>query len=200
MPEPIDPARIGPVTLTGRHVRLEPLSMAHLDGLLPLASEAEIWRWMPSPCTELDALAAWIESALAAATAKTAIPFATVSLADGRLAGSTRFMNIAAFDGRMEIGATWLGAPYRRSAVNTEAKLLMLAYAFETLGATRVELKTHVRNERSRAAILRLGAQFEGIHRRHMRMSDGSIRDTAWYSILDDEWPTVRSQLQNRLA
>ena len=199
MSAPIDPSRIAPVTLTGRFVRLEPLTLAHVEPLLPLAAEAAIWRWMPAPATDRASLTRWVEAALEAAAAQTAIPFATVQLADGRVAGSTRFMNIGAHDGRVEIGATWLGAAYRRTPVNTEAKLLMLTHAFEGLGAVRVELKTHALNAQSRAAIERLGARFEGIHRKHMLMADGTMRDTAWYSILDDEWPSVKARLTVKL-
>ncbi len=115
--------------------------------------------------------------------------------------GSTRYLNIAARDGRLEIlGATWIAVPHQRSAVNTEAKYLMLTHAFETLGATRVELKTHSKNEKSRNAILRIGAQFEGIHRKHMLQYDGTRRDTAWYSIVDDEWPAAKARLEGMLS
>lgn len=200
MSAPIDPSRIVPVTLTGRCVRLEPLTKAHVEPLLPLAAEAAIWRWMPTPAGDRASLTRWVEAALEAAAARTALPFATVSLADGRVAGSTRFMNIGAYDGRVEIGATWLGAAHRRTAMNTEAKLLMLTHAFEGLGAARVELKTDARNAPSRAAIERIGARFEGIHRKHMLMSDGAMRDTAWYAILDDEWPAVKVRLEARLS
>ncbi|MBI1808261.1 MAG: GNAT family N-acetyltransferase [Gemmatimonadetes bacterium] len=196
----MDPNHIAPVTLTGRFVRLEPLTLGHLDALLPLAAELAIWRWMPSPAADRASLTRWIEVALEGAAARTAIPFATVSLADGQVAGSTRFMNIGAHDGRVEIGATWLGAAYRRTPVNTEAKLLMMAHAFEVMGATRVELKTHALNAQSRAAIERIGGRFEGIHRKHMRMADGTMRDTAWYSIVDDEWPAVKGRLEARLG
>lgn len=199
MSAPIDPSRIAPVTLTGRCVRLEPLTRAHVDALAAISYDPVIWRWMPQPCLDRESLERWVQAALDAAAARTALPFATVSLADGRLAGSTRFMNIAAYDGRVEIGATWLGAAHRRTAVNTEAKLLMLTHAFEGLGAARVELKTDARNAPSRAAIERLGARFEGVHRKHMLMSDGAMRDTAWYSILDDEWPAVKVRLAVRL-
>ncbi len=200
MPAPIDPTHIAPVTLTGRFVRLEPLTMGHAEALLALGEEAEIWRWMPAPATDHPAMTRWVQAALDAAAAKTAIPFATVSLAAGRVAGSTRLMSISAPDGRVEIGATWLGAAFRRTPVNTEAKLLMMAHAFETMGASRVELKTHALNAPSRAAIERIGGQFEGVHRKHMRMSDGTMRDTAWYSILDDEWPAVKARLLARLG
>ena len=194
-----NPLQIAPVTLTGRFVRLEPLTLAHGDALAAFAYDPSIWSWMPTRALDRGALDAWIGEALAAERAGTALPFATVLLAENRAVGSTRFLNISARDGRVEIGATWIGVPYQRSVVNTEAKLLMLRHAFETLGATRVELKTHSENVKSRRAIERIGAKFEGIHRKHMLHNDGSRRDTAWYSILDDEWPEVRAVLEAKL-
>jgi RimJ/RimL family protein N-acetyltransferase len=193
------PLQVAPVTLTGRFVRLEPLTLAHGDALAAFAYEPSIWSWMPTRALDRGALDAWIAEALAAERAGTALPFATVLLAEKRVVGSTRFLNIAPRDGRMEIGATWIGAPYQRSAVNTEAKLLMLQHAFETLGATRVELKTHSENVKSRRAIERIGARFEGIHRKHMLHHDGSRRDTAWYSIVDDEWAAVKARLSEMM-
>lgn len=190
-----EPLRIAPVTLTGRFVRLEPLTLAHVDALAAIAFDASIWRWMPLHVTDRDALRTWVGDALAAQQAGSALPFVTVRLGEERVVGSTRFMNIVPRDGRLEIGSTWIAAGHRRTMVNTEAKLLMLAHAFETLGATRVELKTHALNVQSRAAIERLGAQFEGIHRKHMLQPDGSRRDSAWYSIVDDEWPVVKARL-----
>jgi len=190
------PLQIAPVTLTRRFVRLEPLTLAHGDALAAFAHEPSIWSWMPTRALDRSALDAWIGEALAGERAGTTLPFATVLLAENRVVGSTRFMNISARDGRMEIGATWVGLPYQRSVVNTEAKLLMLQHAFETLGATRVELKTHSENVKSRRAIERIGAMFEGIHRKHMLHNDGSRRDTAWYSIVDDEWAAVKAKLE----
>jgi RimJ/RimL family protein N-acetyltransferase len=193
------PLQIAPVTLTGRFVRLEPLTLAHGDVLAAIAYEPSIWDWMPARVLDRAGLDAWISEALRSQHSGTALPFATVLLDGNRVVGSTRFLNISARDGRVEIGATWIGVPYQRSAVNTEAKLLMLRHAFETLGATRVELKTHSENVKSRRAIERIGAKFEGIHRKHMLHNDGSRRDTAWYSIVDDEWEGVRERLESRL-
>lgn len=193
------PLQIAPVTLTGRFVRLEPLTLAHGDALAAIAYEPSIWDWMPTRVLDRAGLDAWIGEAIAAQKAATALPFATVLLDGNRVVGSTRFLNISARDGRLEIGATWIGVPYQRSVVNTEAKLLMLRHAFETLGATRVELKTHSENVKSRRAIERIGAKFEGIHRKHMLHNDGSRRDTAWYSIVDDEWPEVCVRLEAKL-
>lgn len=190
------PLEIAPVTLTGRFVRLEPLAPGHVEALARFAYEPSIWTWMPTMVTDRVALAAWVDEALAGERAGTMLPFATVLIAQNLVVGSTRFLNIAARDGRLEIGATWIAVPHQRSIVNTEAKYLMMKHAFETLGATRVELKTHSKNEKSRRAIERIGAVFEGIHRKHMLHRDGSRRDTAWYSIVDDEWPGVRAKLE----
>jgi len=193
------PLQIAPVTLTGRFVRLEPLTRGHTDALAKFAYEPLLWAWTPTQALDRAGLDAWVDEALAGGRSGTALPFATVLLAENLVVGSTRYLNIAARDGRMEIGATWIGAPYQRSAVNTEAKYLMLQHAFETLGATRVELKTHSENVKSRRAIERIGAKFEGIHRKHMLHHDGSRRDTAWYSIVDDEWAEVRERLEGML-
>ena len=188
-----------PVTLAGRTIRLEPLTREHLSGLAKVAFAPDIFRWFTIRMETPDALAAWIDAALAAQAAGTALPFATVLQSDGTPIGSTRFMNIAVADGRYEIGSTWLHPDAQRTSANTEAKYLMLGHAFEVLGARRVELKTHVHNDKSRRAIERLGAVYEGMHRNHMIMPDGSMRDTVWYSIIDAEWPAVKARLEARL-
>jgi RimJ/RimL family protein N-acetyltransferase len=193
------PLQIAPVVLTGRFVRLEPLKPEHVDELERFAYDPSLWNWMPTRVLDRPALDAWVEEALAGERNGTALPFATVIAAERLVVGTTRFLNISARDGRMEIGATWIATPYQRSVVNTEAKLLMMRHAFETLGATRVELKTHAQNEKSRRAIERIGATFEGTHRKHMLHNDGSRRDTVWYSILDDEWPAVKLKLEGML-
>ena len=188
-----------PVTLTGRTIRLEPLTTAHLPALAGIAADAAIFRWFNLRLSLPEDMANWVDDALAAQAAGTALPFATVLRHGNQVVGSTRFMNISVPDGRYEIGSTWLAESAQRTAANTEAKYLMLRYAFETLGARRVELKTHVRNDKSRKAIERLGAVFEGTHRNHMLMPDGTMRDTVWYSIIDSEWPAVRSRLESWL-
>jgi RimJ/RimL family protein N-acetyltransferase len=192
------PLKIAPVTLTGRFVRLEPLTEAHFDALAKYAYEPGLFRWFPVQASTPEALRAGIRGALAAQAVGTALPFATVRLnaEGGEVVGSTRFMNISAADGRVEIGATWIGLPHRRSVVNSEAKFLMLRHAFETLGAMRVELKTHELNEKSRRAIERIGAQYEGMHRNHSLMHDGTMRNTVWYSIIEREWPAVKARLE----
>ena len=194
------PLKIAPVTLTGRFVRLEPLSRSHIDAMAEWAYDAELWKWTAMLPLDRASLTAWVEEGLTGVASGTGLPFATFLISENRLVGSTRYLNISARDGRMEIGATVVAPEYQRSVVNTEAKLLMLTHAFETLGATRVELKTHKMNEKSRRAIERIGAQFEGIHRKHMLHHDGTRRDTAWYSILDDEWPAVKARLAAAVA
>jgi len=189
-----------PVTLEGRCVRLEPLSLAHLDGLCAVGLEDELWRWTLVQVRTRDDMRRYVESALAAQASGAALPFATVERAGGRVAGSTRFGAAEPAHRRVEIGWTWLGREFRRTALNTEAKLLMFGHAFERLGCVRVELKTDVLNRRSRAAILRLGAKEEGVLRRHMITAGGRARDTVYYSVLDSEWPQVRAGLEARLA
>src|SRR5664280_1601254 len=186
--------------LRGERVLLEPLDERHIPGLLAAAADPATWTWL---CARLDneaALRAWLADALRARDAGTEIPFATLDARTGSVVGSTRYLAIGPAHRRLEIGWTWLTPATWGTGINVEAKLLLLAHAFDELGAMRVELKTDARNERSRAAILALGARFEGIFRKHMRMADGRIRDSAWYSITDDDWPAVRQRLQARLA
>jgi N-acetyltransferase len=144
-------------------------------------------------------LRAYVERALVSARTGSALPFATFARADGRAVGSTRFANFDAPNRRVEIGWTWIGRQWQRTAVNTEAKYLMLRHAFETLGCVRVELRTDVGNEQSRAAIRRIGATEEGTLRKHAITSTGRVRDDVYYSILDDEWPAVKAALEARL-
>ena len=188
-----------PVTLAGRTIRLEPMAREHLGALAEVAFDPGIFRWFTIRMDTRADLERWVDDALAAQRAGTALPFATVLLDGNRVIGSTRFMNISVRDGRYEIGSTWVAPAWQRSVVNTEAKYLMLRHAFETLGARRVELKTHERNDKSRRAIERLGAQYEGMHRNHMLMPDGSMRNTVWYSIIDAEWPVVKARLEGWL-
>lgn len=183
------------IVLDGRIVRLEPLEERHREDLLAAAADPEIWRYMG---TVLSGPEGW-SSYLAYALRPEFVAWATVDKASGRAIGSTRFGDIEPDHDRVEIGWTWITPVFQRTAVNTEAKLLQLTYAFETLGAGRVALKTDGRNERSQAAIARLGAVREGTLRRHMRLADGYIRDTVYYSILADEWPAVKARLSDRL-
>ncbi len=186
------------VTLTGRFVRLEPIDERHRDDLLAAAAQDPVtWRYMSSDLSV--GPSAW-PAFLADALRPEYVAWATVDAASGRAIGSSRFGDIAPEHGRVEIGWTWIAPSHQRSATNSEAKLLQLGYAFDELGATRVALKTDGRNLRSQAAIERLGAQREGVLRRHMRMPDGFIRDTVYYSILSEEWPAVKARLEERLA
>jgi RimJ/RimL family protein N-acetyltransferase len=193
-------ATVAPVTLQGRIVRLEPLALEHVAGLAEVALDPRIWQWTIARPTSIDDLRAWAESALASRAAGTELPFVTIEQATGRLIGSSRYMNIVLEHRRLEIGWTWLAPAWQRTGANREAKLLMLGHAFDVLGCRRVEFKTDSRNEPSRAALLGIGAQFEGIFRNHMVMPEGPMRHSAWYSVTDDEWPAVRARLEASLA
>jgi N-acetyltransferase len=191
---------IEPVTLEGTHVRLEPLSLAHHEGLCEAGLDGDIWRWNPTPVRTSEDMRAYIEEALAGRERGSTLPFATIERASGRAIGSTRFANIDVTNRRVEIGWTWIALQWQRTVVNTEAKYLMLRHAFETLGCMRVELKTDSLNERSRNAILRLGAKEEGTFRNHMMTSTGRIRHSVYFSIIDTEWPEVKARLEEKLA
>jgi len=193
-------ARIEPVTLEGRIVRLEPLRLDHVPGLAEVGLDPAIWRWtIARPQTE-DDLRDWAEAAIRNRDAGTEFPFATIEASTGRPIGSSRYMSIVLEHRRLEIGWTWLAPAWQRSGANREAKLLMLTHAFETLGCRRVEFKTDSNNEPSRTALLGIGATFEGIFRKHMVMPGDGVRHSAWYSVIDDEWPEVRANLLRRLG
>ena len=190
-----------PVTLTGEWVRLEPLSLErHLDPLASIALDPDLWRWTLNVVQTKDDLRRYLEEALREQAEGRSLPFATIDLASGRAAGCTRFGNIETRHRRVEIGWTWVGREYQRTRVNTEAKLLMLQHAFETWGCHRVELKTNVLNERSRNAMLRIGAKEEGILRKHALNDRGVPRDTVYYSVIDSEWPVVKTRLHAMLG
>jgi RimJ/RimL family protein N-acetyltransferase len=188
-------------TLEGRIVRLEPMREDHAEGLWDASRDARTWTWMPivQPASRPD-LDRWLADALAAAAAGTDLPLVTLSAVDGRVLGSTRYLALRPEHRSVEIGWTWLHPDAWGTGANVEAKLLMLGHAFDTWGCRRVELKTDALNERSRAAIEALGASFEGIHRQHLLVRGGENRDSAWYSILDREWPAARRSLGDRLA
>jgi RimJ/RimL family protein N-acetyltransferase len=190
---------IQPVTLTGRHVRLEPLTLNHQPALTEVGLDPDLWRWIPTQVRTPEDMQGYIQLALQWQADGTALPFATVEQSSGRAIGSTRYMNIDKPNRRVEIGATWIGGPWQRTPVNTEAKYLMLRHAFETLGCIRVELKTDELNERSRNAILRIGAKQEGIFRQHVICWDGRLRNSVYFSILDSEWPQVKQALEQKL-
>ncbi|HSL65711.1 MAG TPA: GNAT family protein [Gaiellaceae bacterium] len=187
------------IRLAGRRVTLEPLAEAHEVGLWEASREPATWRWLSVRRPETRAeLRAFLEEALAAAGDGTEIPFAT--LLDGRVVGSTRYLALAPEHRRLEIGWTWLHPSAWGTGANVEAKLLQLEDAFGRLGCRRVELKTDALNERSRAALEALPATFEGVFRKHMLVRDGESRDSAWYAIVDDDWPQVRANLERRLG
>lgn len=186
-----------PVTLTGTHVRLEPLSQAHGPDLTAAGAEEEIWRYLPvTPPWDEAGMARLVTAALHEAERGVRQPFAIIRTESGRAVGSTSYLDIAPEHRRIEIGWTWLGAEGRRTAINTECKYLLLQHAFETLGCGRVQLKTDGRNLRSQAAIERIGAKREGILRQHMVMPDGFVRDTVMYSLIAPEWPAVKARLE----
>lgn len=184
--------------LEGRHVRLEPLQAAHAEGLAKAAADGALWqRWytnVPRP----DAMAAYIETALAASVIGTMLPF-VVRDARGDIVGTTRYYDNDPATPRLQIGYTWYAARVQRTGLNTEAKLLLLGHAFEILGCIAVGFQTSWFNHASRAAIARLGAKQDGVIRNHLRHADGSIRDTVTFSIIDTEWPAVKRQLQAKL-
>jgi N-acetyltransferase len=188
-----------PVCLAGQHAVLEPLSLAHLDGLTEASRDGELWKlWytaIPSP----ESMRAEIERRLDLRAKGSMLPFATRD-ANGKLVGMTTYMNVDAVHRRVEIGSTWTALGAQRGPLNTESKLLLLTHAFETLGCIAVEFRTHFFNQQSRSAIERLGAKLDGVLRNHQRASNGSLRDTCVYSITHSEWPTVRAHLRWQLG
>ncbi|SDP00798.1 Protein N-acetyltransferase, RimJ/RimL family [Ralstonia sp. 25mfcol4.1] len=189
---------VQPVTLTGQHATLAPLAAEHLPGLREAAADGELFRlWYTSVPTP-EGMAAEIERRLGLQAQDSMQPF-TVLDADGRVAGMTTYMNIDGKNRRVEIGSTWYAKRVQRTALNTECKLMLLRHAFETLDCIAVEFRTHWMNHQSRAAIARLGAKQDGVLRNHLRMPDGSLRDTVVFSIIASEWPTVRAHLQFQL-
>jgi N-acetyltransferase len=190
---------VQPLSLDGRFVRLEPLTMAHHEGLSQVL-DLTLLQWFTRPATNAAELRDFIATGLAEQKTGSALPFATIDRRSGRPIGATRFGNIDRANRRLEIGWTWLGRTWQRTAANTEAKLLMLTHAFEALSAIRVEFKTDSLNAQSRAALARLGATEEGYFRNHMITASGRIRHTVWFSIVAAEWPRVKHRLETRLA
>ncbi|HEX7300666.1 MAG TPA: GNAT family protein [Solirubrobacteraceae bacterium] len=178
---------------------LEPLAPAHEAGLWEASRPPEIWTWLQAQ-PDRAGFRAILDEARAATARREEFAFATVHAASGQPVGMTRYMALRPADRALEIGWTWLTPALWRTGANVEAKLLQMQYAFETLGCLRVELKTHASNARSRGAMERLGATFEGVHRKHRILPGIGVRDTAWYSVVDDEWPQVRDGLRARLA
>lgn len=199
---PSNPMQVEPVTLVGKWVRLEPLAEAHAADLLVAGRSPEIWTYMSrgrGVFTSVEDTVKWVQSAYKDARELSQLPFAIVHMASGKAVGSTRYMDIAPADWRLEIGWTWLSTDYWRSAVNTESKYLMLRHAFETLHCVRLQIKTDLRNTRSQAAIERLGAVREGVLRQHMIRNDGYVRDTVMYSIIESEWGVVKQRLEEKM-
>jgi RimJ/RimL family protein N-acetyltransferase len=191
-----------PLLLEGNHVRLEPLASDHAPDLFAVAQDEEVWRWLyvGPPATVAD-LQSWIAVALAGQAGGTDLPFAVIDRASGRAIGSTRYLNVEPAHRHLDIGWTWYGRAFWRTAVNTECKYLLLRHAFEALGCVRVGFTTDLRNARSQQAIERLGATREGVLRKYRIVpKDGYARSSVFYSIVDDEWPTVKARLESRLS
>ncbi|MGQ0604247.1 MAG: GNAT family N-acetyltransferase [Anaerolineales bacterium] len=192
---------VQPITLTGHIVRLEPLADTHTSELTSAGADESIWRYMPYGNVDSEVkMRAWVSDLRGRMERGTDLPFAVIELGSGRAIGSTRYMDIQPQNRGLEIGGTWYGALYQRTAVNTECKYLLLSHAFETLGCIRVQLKTDLRNERSQRAIERIGAVREGVLRDHVLMPDGYRRSSVYYSILDSEWPGVKARLEEKLS
>ena len=188
-------------TLEGRIVRLEPLARTHADDLWEASRDPRIWRWLPivQPQTR-EEWQSWMDDALGRVADGLDLAFATVLVATGKALGSTRFLALRPEHRSLEIGWTWLAPAAWSTGANAEAKLLQLEHAFDVLDCRRVEFKTDALNERARPALAALPAVFEGIHRKHMLVRDGQNRDSAWYSVVDDDWPVVRDALRERVA
>ena len=192
--------KVEPVTLRGRLVRLEPLRLEHADELYEAGRDPAIWTYMPvRPPLSLAEMEQLIASALQGQEEGACLPFAIVSLEEGRAVGSTRYLSLMLSDYGIEIGWTWLGPAVQRTGINTECKYLLLRHAFEELGAIRVQLKTHHLNMKSQRAIERIGAVKEGVLRNHMIMPDGSYRHSVYYSVIESEWPTVKANLEGMM-
>ncbi len=188
-----------PITLEGTHVKLQPLSEAHHEALCEVGLDGELWKWIPIQVLDCDQMMSYIRAALADQAKGISLPFATIDRAQGKVVGSTRFMSIDVPNKRVEIGATWIAKPWQRSAINTEAKYLMMRHAFETWGVNRVEWKTDALNTQSRNAILRLGAKQEGIFRQHVVTWSGRLRDSVYFSVIAPEWPEVKKALEAKI-
>jgi RimJ/RimL family protein N-acetyltransferase len=193
---------VRPVTLEGSSVRLEPFRREHWQPLWAVAKDAieDIFRWIPYSMRTPQEFEQWADKALAEQERGDSLVFTTVERASNKIIGSTRFMNIDRANRRVEIGSTWIAPAWQRTAINTEAKYLMLRHAFETWQCVRVELKTDALNQKSRNAILRIGAREEGTLRKHVLTWSGRYRDTIYFSILDSEWPEAKSKLEARMS
>jgi RimJ/RimL family protein N-acetyltransferase len=189
-----------PTTLTGTHVTLAPLALEHRDQLAAAVADGRLWELWYTHVPDPDGMASEIERRLDLQRAGSMLPFTVIDHGSGKAVGMTSYMNVDPTHRRVEIGSTWYGRAVQRTALNTECKLMLLTHAFDVLDCIAVELRTHVLNRQSRAAIERLGAKLDGILRSHQRTRDGTLRDTAVYSITAAEWPTVRSHLRHQLS
>ena len=189
-----------PVTLTGERAKLVPISLDHVQGLYECSTDPEIWRYIPDTMNSVNDMRSKVEKALEAQEAGSELVFTVIDQETGKIAGCTRYYDISLSHKSLEIGYTWLTPSVWRTRMNTECKYLLLKNAFESVGAIRVALRTDARNQRSRNAIERLGAKYEGTLRHHRIMPDGYLRDTVYYSILDDEWPGVKERLESFLT
>ena len=191
---------VKPVIFEGKHVRLEPMTEAHIPGLAEIGLGQDFWQFMlyGDMNTEED-MANWVRDILGRAEKGTDLPFVAIHLASGRVAGATRYLNIVPKDRGLEVGGTWYGLEFQRTALNTECKYLLIRHAFESLGSIRVQLKTDLLNVRSQKAIERIGAKKEGVLRNHMILPDGRVRDSVFYSILNTEWPEVKRRLEEMM-
>jgi len=191
---------VKPVVLTGKHVRLEPMTEAHAPDLAEIGAGQTFWDFMLyGNINTVDDMRNWVKDILSRAEKGTDLPFVAIHLASGRVAGATRYLNIVPKDRGLEIGGTWYGSEFQRTPVNTECKYLLLQHAFERLGCIRVQFKTDLRNERSQKAIERIGAVKEGVLRNHMILPDGHYRHSVFYSILDTEWSGVKKHLEEMM-
>jgi len=191
---------VKPVTLQGKHVCLEPMTEAHIPGLAKIGIGQPFWDFMVYGKMETeDDMRGWVRQILGRAEKGTDLPFVVIHLESGRIAGATRYLNIMSNDRGLEIGGTWYGSDFQRTAVNTECKYLLLSHAFETLKCIRVQIKTDSLNERSQKAIERIGAKKEGVLRNHMILPNGRVRHSVYYSILDAEWGDVKRRLEEML-
>ncbi len=191
--------QLQPITLEGQHVILAPLTLGHVNSLCEVGLDPSIWEWNSAPVNDRKDMLAYVESALNSQERGDMLPFVTIEKNSGQVVGSTRYAAIDMVHKRLEIGWTWITPAWQRTFVNTEAKLLMLRYAFNTLGCNRVEWKTDALNTQSRNAILRLGAVFEGTFRQHMTTSTKRLRDTVYYSVVKEEWAAVERRLVQKL-
>ena len=192
---------IEPLTLQGEHVRLEPMTEAHIPALVEIGIGQAFWDFMLyGKMTSEEDMRNWVLDILSRASKGTDLPFVVIHLESGNVAGATRYLNIMPNDKGLEVGGTWYGTNYQRTPVNTECKYLLLTHAFETLKCIRVQLKTDQRNERSQQAIERIGAKKEGVLRNHMILPDGRYRNSVYYSIIDSEWADVKKNLEAKLV